>query len=470
MPKRRTSTIASRSNNRSSLGSGGSGGNGGSYEVSENSEVLIENNDADRNSGPVRVRFGEPGTAEVVTADGYVHQVNYIDETCDCHNSSIGGYCNHLRYVNAAVGQRDREASNGEFNIMNATSRLAAADASAENYRNEIFQDQEDDNFFYSDHADEFEEKLRSGIDVEYEYENVLNGSNATFGIELEFSGGNADAIASELYGLGICAYDSRVPYHARGVAGKWKLERDGSVSSGQGGGELVSPILQDTPQTWRDIEIICEVAKRHGATITSNCGGHVHMGMEPLNAARQRWKRFFKFIGGYEECVYRAAGGDMGRIRSGHRHYATPFADNAVSMERRVYSLDSDERAVARMADSASEGDRYLGINLTNIVNPRKPDTVEFRYFNGSLNPKQIQANIKLANGIMRASEQCRTRPSSEFYVTENEMRRGKMLNYGARNNEKSSNKIKELLDICFTRKKDKDALLNVFSKNEWR
>lgn len=52
---------------------------------------------------------------------------------------------------------------------------------------------------------------------------------------------------------------------------------------------------LKDTPETWRQIEVICEVTKRHGARVNHSCGAHVHIGMNKLDTARERWRRFFK-------------------------------------------------------------------------------------------------------------------------------------------------------------------------------
>ncbi|MDT9337662.1 amidoligase family protein [Clostridium perfringens] len=51
----------------------------------------------------------------------------------------------------------------------------------------------------------------------------------------------------------------------------------------------------------------MCDVAKIHGARVDQRCGGHVHINMEKLDTARQRWRRFFKTIEVYEDCIYRA-------------------------------------------------------------------------------------------------------------------------------------------------------------------
>ena len=254
--------------------------------------------------------------------------------------------------------------------------------------------------------------------------------------------------------------------YHARvSDNSKWKLERDGSVSSGSQGGELVSPRLKDTPETWRQIQAIRKKEKRHGARINQSCGGHVHIGMNKLDTARQRWRRFFKIVENYEECLYKAAGGDLGRIRSNASNYATSFSERAAEANRMAFRLENDED-VREMAQRVSRMNRYYGINLKNIATDRAP-TVEFRYFNGSLNPKQIQANIKLAAGIINASEKARWRDTED----ENYKKRGKILK-DARTSSgtRTKEKIIELLDIAFSRKRDKDMILNVFKKNEWR
>lgn len=144
-------------------------------------------------------------------------------------------------------------------------------------------------------------------VDSKY-VDSLKNGTPYIGGVGA--SGGNSNAIARELYELDICAYDHRVDYNEDSVSGKWKLEFDCSVANRYGpeGGELVSPVLRDTPETWRNLEKICEVARKQGAMINQKCGGHVHMGMDPLDTARQRWKRFFRTIGGFEDVIYRVA------------------------------------------------------------------------------------------------------------------------------------------------------------------
>lgn len=487
MPKGRRNSIATTT--RSSSG----GVSDTSSDFIINNENTNEENTAERlnerlrEAGTVQVQVASrsrhqtenvdvvftdnPGVAEVSSESGNTYSVDYINGSCNCmHYRMRETRCRHMEAVDIAMGQVVAAQNQEEQNI-NYIETLARMDEIEENDRNEVEYEQEDDEFFYMDHKSQLDRKLRTGVDVDYEYENVLNGNNVTFGVELEFVGGDADAIARELYNEGICAYGERVRYHAPSVEGKWKLERDGSVSSGEMGGELVSPVLKDCPETWKNIEKICEIAQRHGARIDDRCGAHVHIGMEPLDTARQRWRRFFKIMAGYEECIYREAGGDEGRIRSGHQTYATGFrhrADYAATSRMSLNTADD----VANLASNVSNENRYYALNLTNISSHNKPDTVEFRYFNGSLNPKQIQANIKLSAGVIMAARKCRTKDinSIGYEVSDAFKRRGNLINNYSSTRDKTNKKIGEFLDIICTRKKDKDALINVFNKNSWR
>ncbi|MTI53755.1 amidoligase family protein [Geosporobacter ferrireducens] len=426
----------------------------------------------------IRIQFDREnhGRAVAASGSGRTYQVDYENDTCTCMDHRIRGRrCRHIEAVHQALGQIREELQDHVFEPgtmgelpAHAGEVLHRIDTLEEEDRRNLSAGEEDDEFLYTENEENFLNALQRAVEEEltYEYENVLNGSENTFGIELEFVDGDADAIARELYRLGICSHDHRLSYHSASVSGKWKLEWDGSVCNGSKGGELVSPVLTDTIETWRTIEKICEVAKRHGATINHKCGGHVHIGIAPLNMARQRWKRFFRAIGGFEDILYRLAGGNLGRIRSNYSRYATSFQNNARQAAQGRFRLESRED-IDQLARRASNENRYHGINLTNIYQSDKPNTVEFRYFNGSLDPAQIQANVKVANGIITAAQKVRTRGN----VSEAIKKRGQMLTEQLMrsNNRRDHSAIQRFVDICFSRKKDKDMILGVYARNTW-
>lgn len=483
----------SRGNN--TVGNTGSGGSSSTGEILAGSVEELSNRISNRLSeaGPVIVAidsrtrgreehcivtFDQNDNAHVQSASGNTYLVNSEGTSCTCLDHRMrGAICRHIRAAEQARGQilnRPISSTSGEVqsHIQNNISNQIHLDQQAEAHRQQLTQEMEDDGFFYTDPENEqaFNDALeRARFEpLGYDYDNALNGSNVTFGLEIEFEGGNKSAIARELYDMGIISTPYVERYHSQGQPGKWKIENDGSLIDGA---ELVSPVLRDTPETWRQLEKICEVVKRHGGRISPRCGGHVHIGMDPLDTARQRWKRFFKTIGGYEPELYRLAGGTEGRVRSSaHEHYAAPFGRSA-SMG--FYSTRSIETINdVRQLTQGIQRNRYHGINLTNIWSSNRPDTVEFRYFNSSLDHRQIQANVKIANGIMIAAEKARI--NDESGTTEFMKKRGNLIKETQfvgegvlRRNDNSG--IRRFIDICFTRKKDKDEILKVFAKNNW-
>lgn len=494
-PMRLSSTSGSGSGDIG--GGGGAGAGAGGIETTEMADRLEDRIAAvrtivvdveSRTRGgieQVSVTFDpdNSGHASASSESGNVYDVNHEEGTCTCrHHVHRQARCRHIEATEIARGQLtegERRANGslgqGEMENQEAVALRQNIDDVEEEERRAMSGEEQDDNYFYSDHTEEFESNLQTlkNQPIPYDYNNALNGSGATFGIELEFVDGDSNAIARELYEAGICSYPQMLPYRSNDYgryntpAGMWKLERDGSVSDGQWGGEIISPVLTDTPENWKTIEKVCEIAKRHGAHVNDQTGAHVHVGMEQLDTARQRWRRFFKSMAGNEESMYKFAGGEMGQYRHNSHDYSPPFEPNArrgAAMRRPIETADD----VNRMARDVSEGNRYQGVNLTNIHNSGKPNTVEFRYFNGSLSPGQIQANVKVAVGIMGTAEKARANDSEDFVVTENQKRRSTFINNT--DNTRDNESMLKFVDTFFTRKKDKDHVLGVLAKNKWK
>ncbi|MEY8368152.1 hypothetical protein D1155_09150 [Anaerotruncus sp. 80] len=417
----------------------------------------------------VTVDFVDRDQAEVNT-EGGSYRVNIWEGTCTCPDyMHRQGRCRHVEAMDVAREQarqgimpgsrEDIETSNGQVLSEHQRAETAAELRNAARART-------DDDFFYTEHPDVFESDMArlQGEPVPYTYENVLNGSDITFGIELEFVHGDSDAIAAELYQMGICGNDSMSGYHGRRVPGKWALERDGSVTSGSRGGELISPILTDTPETWRTIEKVCDVAKRHGAQVNFQTGGHVHIGAsEALDGKKQRWRRLFKMGAGFEQVYKRISGGEQGVFRGGH--YAASSEDlNRTGIVMRLPGEGDTSDFFSRI--SRRLGQKYRMINFTPLGSKK---TVEFRGFNGTLTPGVIQANVKFAAGMVLSAERSRLRSTESLVSTDSDKKRANIINAYEENNQRSNEAIMRTLDVVFSRKEDKQHVLSVIAKNSW-
>ena len=85
----------------------------------------------------------------------------------------------------------------------------------------------------------------------QYQMENVIGDPNQTFGIEIEFDGGNPTEIARAMYEAGLASSPRQEGYHSsHRRPGMWSVETDATVN-----GEVVSPVLRDTPETWAQLQ-----------------------------------------------------------------------------------------------------------------------------------------------------------------------------------------------------------------------
>ena len=112
------------------------------------------------------------------------------------------------------------------------------------------------------------------------------------FGIEIEISGGDYDAMQIE-----IREYNESVSSNQRWV---FKYEHCGR--------EIVSPILKGKAG-FTALKTICEIVTRHNGRVDSNCGLHVHLDItEWGNAGRttlvENAKRFTKLYAKYEDGI----------------------------------------------------------------------------------------------------------------------------------------------------------------------
>ena len=249
-----------------------------------------------------------------------------------------------------------------------------------------------------------------------------------TIGLEFEFAVADAGWVAHELHALGLTATPEAVSYHSERPDGFWSVEHDRSVTSvftcDQGGspvivgGEVVSPPLRDTAESWRQVRLVLEVLRRCGAEVNRTCGLHVHIGAEALRdpsvpmhpetdptlrAAHEPERPLLPALSRlamltsvcFEDLVFRLASAEGGA----HRGRAF-FYRHCRPLERELRT--TYERLTDLTDDLGLEGSaRRAALNLTNVGDPRK-DTVEFRQCNGTLDGRVVQAFVRLCAALV--------------------------------------------------------------------
>lgn len=390
----------------------------------------------------VQVEFSDQEHAVVRSASGRVY--NTTATTCSCPHfvhrlQHSGGQCRHIQAFHAALEGQTTVASQTEsssqdapriieitedLHIQNRTQFFQNIDWEDEDARESVLaiwrQNRAFDGIYLSQDDDAWEEiKEIATQDWEYRYENVLGGTGNSFGVELEFEMPNSVSgrdVAHILYEAGILERPETFGYHSganRVGPGFWRLERDGSLDNGL---ELVSPVLFDSPEHWQQIEKATKALREVGAFVNENTGGHVHIGIAPLDHRAYSWQRLARIGLGYEQIFYRMGGADSQQYsltgRPGThrgRYYTQPLPNSA----QLIRGTDTGETARMRLGD-----ERYTMFNATNVDASygRKP-TLEMRYPNGTLDHRQVQAQVIVANSVIHQAAVIRNdSPQSAF------------------------------------------------------
>ena len=492
LPKRREGRrIAPAGGGGGGGGGGGAGGGPGVAQLAAGPYTVQVESRTRGGLEEVRVMFTGPEEALVESASGRAYRVGLGESpSCECMDHAIRRrICRHIAAARQALGMAGAAAAPtgprpARAPVEAAAEAAAEAEAArraeraegAEQERSWLERHAGADNAILSEmEAAEFERLMAEAARAApaYEYEDALGGSRNTFGVEIEFDGGDVAAIARDLHREGLIPAPRQEGYHSPGrVPGLWSFERDGSVT----GGEVVSPVMRDTPEAWRQIERVCEIIRRHGGQATERCGLHVHIGSAPLDTSARRWYRLARIAGGYEDVLFRiAAGGSSGgRHRGAGRGYGYSRPGLGGRLRRAEAAGDREAHALRALYGESrgaveqvirgviSPGGHYEAVNASGHF---FRGTVEFRHFNGTLDPVQIQANVKIANGIVQAAQRMRSR-AAEAALPD----RGMPVGSGARGADPEHRAVRRFLDTIFSRTRDKMHALWLYATSRWQ
>ncbi|MDQ6793943.1 MAG: amidoligase family protein [Chloroflexota bacterium] len=285
-----------------------------------------------------------------------------------------------------------------------------------------------------------------------YERENVIGDPNQTFGVEIEFDGADANAVARAFHAAGLSSTPSLQGYHSHREPGRWVVERDSTVA-----GEVVSPVLRDSPETWAQLERACAILRENGARITARTGGHVHVGADSAGLDHDvgRFRRVANTCAWAEDLMYRLAA-STGRGGKRHRGAGNGYRWCGPMGGGQFEQAQSLSELATRVG--ASHG---VGLNYGNILESRR--TIEYRYFDSSLDPARLQANIQLACWITKRAS---TLPDSA--IPTERVRLGSHAD--GQVSDSGNHLLRRFADLVFVRPQDKLKLYWLFQRSAWQ
>jgi hypothetical protein len=286
---------------------------------------------------------------------------------------------------------------------------------------------------------------------AEYERENVIGDPHQTFGVEIEFDRASPDQVARALYDAGLASSPYQERYHSgRRRPGMWSVERDATVA-----GEVVSPVLRDTPETWAQLERVCSILQAQGARTSVRTGGHVHVGADSANLDHDvaRFRRVAQVCAWAEDLMYRlsAASGRNGRQHRG--------AGRGYNWCGPMGSMDFEQASSLSELAYRVGTSHNVGLNYGNILEQRR--TIEYRYFDSSLDPARLQANIKLACWL--------TKRAGELSDSAIPRERTRLGSHAIRADDRDM-LLRRFADLVFVRPRDKLKLYWVYQRSAWQ
>ena len=237
--------------------------------------------------------------------------------------------------------------------------------------------------------------ELTFGVEIETY---ALRGTHHAAKVVQAALGGNA-----EVYEVGGY-YGKWAATDAQGR--KWIAMTDGSIS-GNGGAEVVTPILQGEADILL-LQVVVRALRAAGAKSDAahQCGVHVHVGLQRLDT--RAIGRLAKTVAKYDGFIRKA-----GNVAPERARWCMPLpavttrALGAARTKRALalawYGCDYDAQQALGYDGHQDHyhGTRYKGLNLHSYFYKNR-GTAEFRYFNGTLHAGVIRAYVQLALALV--------------------------------------------------------------------
>lgn len=204
---------------------------------------------------------------------------------------------------------------------------------------------------------------------------------NLTFGIEIEYRN-----LSREIVTNFIKAYYPT-----------WTSKKEDAImktaSNPLIGGEIVSPILKDSKNSWLEITDICNfLIMNHASAL--NTGAHIHIGASIFENNSKYLLRFIKLWCAYEHIIYRFSYGEYIYARDTLLEYSKPVGKELKFL---IKTLKLSENDSFDFLVTVLNLGKKRGLNLANINHNPDKNTIEFRCPNGTFRPTIWHNNFVL-------------------------------------------------------------------------
>jgi hypothetical protein len=257
---------------------------------------------------------------------------------------------------------------------------------------------------FFNDYKEALARKNKGESPIPFRTENVTDGICADepgarrFGVELEFdikAGTNRrealKRIGEELKEAGLTDNAEQQHYHSAAGSGwaKWSFENDCTVDA-----ELVSPIMKDTPEDWKQLQTAIEIITRNGGVATTKAGSHVHVSTASYEGSTAKHIEVLRQVNQNEDVLYRLASNPKRGTHRGTQWCAPNVNDQEQDVSPDLIGGNLPYAHGVALNFEAANNDIF------------KKSNIEFRMWDATLDASVIQQQIVLSAAITDAAE----------------------------------------------------------------
>lgn len=255
---------------------------------------------------------------------------------------------------------------------------------------------------FFNDYRAALSRKRKGEAPLPFRTENVTDGicdpndpGARRFGVEIEFdikpgvdSREAIRKIGKELHEAGLTQHAEQSYYHTGRSNGwdSWSFESDVTVA-----GELVSPIMSDSPEHWQQLQKAVDIITRNGGVATTRAGSHVHVSTASYEASSAKHTELLRTVTQNEDILFRMASDPQRGKHRGMQWCAPNVVDESLG------DVSEDVNNAHRiLTGNFGHG---LALNFESAGNNEfKKSNVEFRLWDATLDAAVIQQQVVMS------------------------------------------------------------------------
>ena len=203
-----------------------------------------------------------------------------------------------------------------------------------------------------------------------------------------------------------------------KGKKSSWKIVEDASLERGRSAELRPSGKFTDSKRTVEEIYEICSILEKCGLETNESCGLHIHVGASYFGKKPGKFDKYCRILGDIwkntEDIMYTISNEEGELPRRGAKYFAKHIENlveetlDTLRLRKKAVNREELEKEkmpfVKTIKGYQKNGRHYYSVNFDNIGTNKH--TIEFRLFNGTLNPNAIVEDIRLVGRLLEVSK----------------------------------------------------------------